>query len=66
MDISVTALLDEGFAVHALGNFGVGFVCSDLDGFECAVIFIAHIEFAGRYVAVDTWILRHDKRSPFV
>lgn len=64
--ISVAALLDEGFAVYALGNCRIGFVSSDLDGFECAVVFIVHIELAGGYVAMDTWILRHDRKSPFV
>lgn len=64
--ISFAALFNEGFAVYTFGNGWVRFVCTDLNGFECAVVFVAHIEFAGSYIAMDTGILRHNKRSPFV
>lgn len=36
-------------------------MCADLDRFECAVVFVAHIVFAGRYIAMDTWIFSHNK-----
>jgi len=59
------AFLYKGLAVNALRNLRVSFVCSDFDGFECAVMFVAHIELAGCYVAMDTWILIHGYNSPF-
>ena len=57
--LAVSAFLYKGHAVYTLRNCRIGFVCAYLDGFKGAVMLVVKVVLAGRYIAVNTWILSH-------